>query len=31
MVMRSAMLRLQGKGDGKTVNEIARGLLSSSA
>ncbi len=28
LVMRSAMPRLQGKADGKTVNEIARALLS---
>lgn len=28
IVMRSAMSRLQGKADGKTVNEIARALLS---
>ena len=31
LVMRSAMPRLQGKADGKTVNEIARALLSSPA
>ena len=28
LVMRSAMPRMQGKADGKTVNEIARALLS---
>lgn len=31
LVMRSAMPRLQGKADGKLVNEVARALLSSPA
>jgi hypothetical protein len=31
LVMRSAMPRLQGKADGKTVNEVARALLSTPA
>jgi hypothetical protein len=31
LVMRTAMPRLQGKADGKTVNEVARALLSTPA